>query len=574
MATGNYFVLTEDEKKRLDEAKRTLKDYKQQELTILSNNYKFPTYNWLNLIYLYIMGVEGQFPNLLGNNPNTFINDFIELGDKIKEQVKLDLIDLQFNVGYSISKKGEMVVSGANVKFQNEYNDEDYSFSETIDLIAEDAVDYGSGFMMLWKDAKGILRNKHIDPMKIVFNQYDFKNGVKIQQIRKTLRSILSNSKYNETAKEALKQEYDDYTEHLEDIIVLYKTATPTGKLNKKGLSGDKIDIWSFEKEILFFTGETDFPLYWKFDAIKRRGFQDALGIGIYEKGFNVLMGLKKNRERLEVVMEILSKMAFWKKKEGTPDGDAIIGNKYQELEPGIIMAYNENPIEPAELGGEKQFQVLMQTLAGLKEEAGSKLTVNEALQGKTLPSGYSFALGNQQMEMASSVLKEMQKNYGKWLRMIYKQVIIPYILEAFDSQEALNKHLSATDIRKLKQGAINDLVALAEIKHSINPQTINEPFNYELEKEKAEKLVEQKGFIPDELLDQLKENIKDIDINITGERKSKAQTQAFIDYVLQLKQANPQALDDTQIIKLLKAKAKTDVGLTPDEVDELLAKD
>lgn len=551
--------MDQEQKNLIDEVKRTKEDFDTGYLEG-NMNYKFRTKDFLDVIFLYTNSVDVRNPDILGrNNRNTFIYEAQSQIEKIKEQIRLDIKDLNFTLP-GASTLASFIPKAANRKVL-----EDNDFSITLDEIPDNAADYGSGFLKIWEGDNKQLKLRSIDPYAIYFNQYNFAKGMKIERLRRTIRAILADEKYDASAKLLLESKIkkDDQAE-LDKEILLFQAVKdfPDGS--------QQISVVSLEYEIVFFDhktkkGEDKLVSYYKFDYKKRKGFPDALGVGCNEKIFNKLVQSKVNRERMDKVMEIATKLPFQKQIDN--ERDNMVGKEVIKLENGVILGHKGNPISVMDTGGSKQVQLIVSLLNGIVASIGPDLNVSEALQGNTLPSGTSGVLGNLLTENSSSVLKEVKKDYAKWLNIVYKDRIIPYILEVFDSKTDLRKYLEPNDVRLIEMSVIDYLVAQKQIDAAINDVSFSES----IAREEVKASIKNKPLISGELLKKLREEVKGIKTYISGEDVSKAQTVSFLRELRGLYSTNPQLFQSAFFVQLIKKEAEFDAGVSGVEIDELL---
>lgn len=541
--------------KLLEKAKRTIEDYETGFL-VGNLNYKFRTKDFLNVVFLYTNSVDVKNPDILGaDNKNTFIYEPMAAIEKIKEQIRLDIKDLNFSI-QGASSLARFIPRAANRKLL-----EDNNFDEVMDEIPDNAADYGSGFLKVW-EADEKIKMKSIDPYYIYFNQSNFKDGVKAEKFSKTIRWVLENDKYDADNRTQLRNKVkeDEYDKE----IPLFQTVQdfPDGT--------QQIGVVDLENDLVYYnytTKKGDKPVisYYKFDYQKRKGFADALGKGCVEKVFNKLVQSKINRERMDEVMAIASKLPFQKQIDN--EQDAFVGKEVVKMKTSAILGHKGNPISPLDTGGIKQANLIMGQLNSIISTIGQDLNVTEALQGNTLPSGTSGVLGNLLTENSSSVLKEIKKNYAKFLGQVYKDRIIPYILSAFKSDEDLRDYLDPNDIRMIEQSVADYLLVDRQIEAAIN----NEPFNAAEEKQNILRRIKGRKLISGKLLEKLRSEVDGIKSYISGEDISKAQTVAFLREVRSIYSTNPQIFQDPFFIQLLKKEAEFDSGVSGVEIDQLL---
>lgn len=533
-------------------ARRTITNYNDGALEA-ARGYKFRTRAFLEVIFLYINSVDVKNPDLLGkNNRNTFIYEARSEIEKIKEQIRLDIVDLNFQIP-GASTLGRFIPKAANRKML-----EDNDFAEDLDFIVDDAADFGSGFLRVW-EVDGHIKLNSIDPFNMIFNQYNFKDGLKAERMRKSIKWILNNEKYDADAREKLRGEtaLDD----MENEITFYQTVEdlPGG--------GQRVSVVDLDREDVYFTHDSKKQLisYYKFDRKKRKGFPDALGVGYNEEIFNRLVQSKVNRERMDRVMEVAAVLAFQKQMDN--ERDSYVGKEVVKLKPTAILGHKGNKIEPLDLGGVKQANLINTQLSEIINSVGTDLNVGEALQGNTLPSGTSGALGNLLTENQSSVHKEVQKKYANFIGIVYKERLTPYLLKVFDSADNLKDYLDPNDIKLVEKNVINYMVVLKQIDAVIR----EESFNMALAKDEVKRELKGKPLISGDLLEQLRSEVQGIKTFITGEKINKAQTVAFIRELRAQYQSNPAQFKDPFFVSLIKKEAEFEAGLEPIEIDNLL---
>lgn len=544
-----------DDNKIIELAKRTIDDFNEGYLEA-DMGYKFRTKAFMNVVFLYSNSVDTKNPDLLGvNNRNTFVNDAQSSIEKIKEQIKMDLKDMNFLLPGS-SSLSRFVVKAANRKILNE-ND----FAVVIDEVPDNAVDFGSGFLKVWK-SEGRLKMRSIDPYDMAFNQYNFRKGLKIERMMRSIRSIVDDERWDVDARTILRKKTKE--DELDKEIAIYQVVRdyPDGT--------QSIYVVDIDNELVYYSfktkkGEEKIVSYYKYDYEKRKGFPDALGKGCYEKVFNKLVQSKVNRERMDLVMEIASKLAFQKQMDNERDNYA--GKEVVKLKTGQIIGHRGNRIEVINTGGTEQIAALNNQINSVANTIGNDLNMSEALLGKTLPSGTSGVLGNLLTENSSSVYKDKQEDYAKFLDKVYKDSVIPYILGVFDSSADLRKYLEPNDIRIIERNVINYLVAQRQIDAAI----LDVPFNRGLAEQEVKQQIKGKKLISGELLDKLREEAKGIETFISGESVSKAQTVAFLREMRQTYAANPQLFRDPLYVEMLKKEAEYDNGVSGVEIDNLL---
>jgi hypothetical protein len=545
-------IKAEKNKALVDEAKRTIDDYNTGYLEA-DMGYKFRTRAFLEVVFLYVNGVDVRNPDILGkNNKNTFVNEAESYVEKIKEQIRMDIKDLNFLIT-GASALGQFIPKAANRKMLEENN-----FADDMDDVPDNAAVFGSGFLKVWESDKK-MNIRSIDPFYIIFNQYNFKDGLKIERMRKTYRWIIDNEKYDKAARHKLSEDIPKADWDKE--IVIYQVV----KDLKDG--GQEISVLNVDREEVYYNYESKEKVvsYYKFDYKKRKGFPDALGVGCYEKVFNKIVQSKVNRERMDRVMEVASILAFQKQMDN--ERDNYVGKEMVKLKPTAILGHKGNKIELLDTGGIKQANIINQQLGQIISTIGNDLNVSEALAGNTLPSGTSGTLGNLLTENSSSVLKEVKKNYAKFIDRIYHDRLNQHILDVFDSATNLKEYLDPNDITLIQTSVIDYLVAQKQIDAAIN----DVPFDLGAATEAVKREIKGKPLISGSLLDKLREEVKGIRTYISGEAVSKLQTVSFLREMRATFAKNPELFKSPFYIETLKKEAEFDAGISGIEIDNLL---
>src|SRR5690606_504816 len=123
---------------------------------------------------------------------------------------------------------------------------------------------------------------------------------------------------------------------------------------------------------------------YEKNDFIKREGFADAPGIGLYELVFNELVQSKVNYERLDRVMEIVTKIVYQKQVDGEVDN--VAGKSVIKFKDGTVIGHAGNKLEPLNTGGGDQITMIRNELNELMSSLPNSLNMSDALLGNVLP--------------------------------------------------------------------------------------------------------------------------------------------------------------------------------------------
>lgn len=547
------------ENKIIDNAKNDVKKFNSGYIEVGGLNYKFRTKDFLDLIFLYKNQVDVANPDILGkSNRNTFFYELNSQTNKIKEQIGIDLKDL--NLLVPGDEMSQFVLKAGNLNFLRKNN-----IGEVCDEVSDNMVDYGSGFLKIWKDSKGKLCAKSIDPFYIIFNQYNFKKGDKIEAFTRTVYEIMNDDKYTNEAKVKYLGLFPNYKEEKDianKVIKLYQIVSDVK-------DNQTISVVDIENEVLLYTFSLEERLvkYYKFDYIRRVGFTDALGIGVNELVFNKIVQSKVNRTRLDKVMEISSKIVFQKFVDN--ENENLVGRDVVSLDDNEIIGYTnkDGAIQPLNLGGTNQITLLTNELTRISNSIGADTSVFDALSGKTLPSGTSAQLGNLLTENASSTFTKIREKYARGWAKVYRDVVIPYFLENFDSLTDLKTILTGSDLLVVKDKVKKYLVARAFALSVID----NVPFDKVKTEKEAEADIKKNKLIIGEYFKDMKKKLDDVSILISGEEINKPSATALLQDLRVVYATNPALLRDPFYVSAIKKQAQYDAGLSEYEIDLLL---
>ncbi len=150
----------ETENPIITEAKKLLTTWKYGSLKVGSLGYQFRYYQFINLAYLYLHGVDGKHPDLMDpKNPHHFIPDFVSAIVKINEQTRIDFRELGFSID-GHSELAKYIAKAANRKNLTINND----WTEVQERVTDDANWYGSGFKMIYEDKNHVQKHVQLSP--------------------------------------------------------------------------------------------------------------------------------------------------------------------------------------------------------------------------------------------------------------------------------------------------------------------------------------------------------------------------------------------------------------------------
>lgn len=545
-----------EDEKIIIKAEKLLNQWKYGSLTLGSLGYKFQPYKFWNLAYLYLHGVDAKNPDLMDEkNPHHFIPDFIAPVTKINEQTRIDLNEIGF-VADGHSELAKYVVKAANRKALTSDN----SWTEVQEMVTDDANWYGDGIKKIYNNSSGVQKHKHIDPWGLVWDLNNFKKSAKMEILNKTLKEVTENKRYKAKAKKALSNEYDN---KLETQIQLFQY-----------IDDNKMYIISLDKKIVLMNAKRPKGLFYvKYSHEYRRGFEDAPGRGIFEKIMNVIIQNKVARERYNEVEAIASKLLYAKVVDGK--NDKIQNKQVQNLKNGLVIPVSsaDNVPQPVGTGGQAQLSELLSKISQTRELYDNMLSTPDVLDGnaKTLGANPSGIAIQNLHEYASSVHKDVKKRYARVAEWEYKTYIMPYILRVFNSEDNIKKFLDPIEWNVVKRNIINYELAITQAEllgQGIAPEQVNSMLADEEVKLRRE--FKTRNIISKNILEALREDVKGIEIAISGEKVSRQVKNEFYQQLENAFLSNPNLFVNPAYISILKKKGKN-MGMDELEITELI---
>jgi len=552
--------MTEKDEKIIEETKALVNQWENGSLEVGNLGYRFQYYKFINIAYLYLHGVDAKNPDLMDEkNPHNFVADFLDTITKINEQTRIDFKELGFIVeGHS--ELAKYIAKAANRKALTINND----WTEVQERVTDDANWYGSGYKMIYQ-VKGVQKHKHLSPQRLIWNLHNFTESPKIIKINRTVQEVVDNERYKQEARTDLENIYQD-------------------DLEKK--TGKRIDLFQYvDKENMYIVDilnnlvflEGDRPKGMAFTMYSheyRRGFSEAPGRGVFEKIMNVVVQNKVARERYNEVEAIASKLVLAKKVDGK--NDKVQNKQIQNLKTGLIIPVTdlENIPQAVRIDGQAQLNELMTKIGQTKELYQTMLNVPEVLNGdaKTLGANTSGIAIQSLAENASSVHKDVKKRYARVSEYEYTNYILPYILKVFSSEDNVKKYLNPTEWNVVKKNIIDFELAVKQAEllgQGMEPGEVQKQLQDEEVKLRKE-FKNDKKIISKEMLEALREDVKAIQIVVSGEKVSRQVKTEFFNGIEERYMANPQILDDPKYIGIMKRQAKN-LGLDELEITEFI---
>lgn len=429
---------------------------------------------------------------------------------------------------------------------------------------------YGSAITK-FVERDGML-NINVTPWnKLITDQIDFENNVKIFKFYLTPAQLRLNETYNQdVVKDLLETEQSRKTignqtvDTLSDYIELYEVQ---GNLPLSMLTdNDKDeDIYTDQIHIISFSGDkkNDFTLYkgkikkqqyHKADLIKEDG--RALGIGAVEHLFQAQWMSNHSVKLYKDQMELISKVIFQ-----TADKNYAGRNALTAIENGDIMIHDVNsPLTQVNNQGH-DLTSITNFMVQWQNQAKEITSTPDAISGNTMPSGTAYrqvAILNQE---SHSLFELMTENKGLALEEMFREWIIPYIRKQLNNKDEIVAMLDDAGIKQLDTwyitGTANKKVNQMIIDRALEGEITTQEQQTEMTAEETGKLQgelsmmgNQRFIKPSELNDKTWKDILDInwdaiEVEITNEQSDKEAVMTTLTTVMQTVASNPAILND-----------------------------
>ncbi len=472
------------------------------------------------------------------------------------------------NIRFRATKQAEVIPAFlANCILQNWMKES--NFGSFLNDWGRTLARYGSA-VTKFVEKDGML-NINVTPWnKLITDQIDFENNVKIFKFYLTPAQLRLNETYNQDVVESLLQSVqarktigEQNIDTLSDYIELYEVQ---GNLPVSMLTGDDKDeeVYADQIHIISYSGnKEDFTLYkgkikkqqyHKADLIKEDG--RALGIGAVEHLFQAQWMANHSVKLYKDQMELISKVIFQ-----TADKNYAGRNALTAIENGDIMIHDVNsPLTQVNNQGHDltnitNFLVQWQNL-------GKEITSTpDAISGNTMPSGTAYrqvAILNQE---SHSLFELMTENKGLAIEEMFREWIIPYIRKQLNNKDEIVAMLDDAGIKQLDTwyitGTANKKVNQKIIDRALEGEITTQEQQMEMTAEESAKLQgelsmmgNQRFIKPSELDDKTWKDILDInwdaiEVEITNEQSDKEAVMTTLTTVMQTVASNPAVLQD-----------------------------
>lgn len=296
--------------------------------------------------------------------------------------------------------------------------------------------------------------------------------------------------------------------------------------------------------ECVLFCKEVDESLFPYKEVHYRRRKGRWLGVGNYELCFDLTEKANELTNRFFGSLRIALLHVYQ-----TRDKSHVKNVLTDLLDGDLVVSKSAIEIIPTEIRGAGEYAAEM---ARIEAKADRMCNSLEVITGDALPSNTPFKLGQQQLQSATKFFAFVQENCGLFLEQVFNEWLLPdfsaeltdeHILDILDDADDMQVYYTAK--RKLFQ---YDVMKRYILQHNETPdpaqiQLVGQLVQDQIAKSPKQVLVE-KNYYSD-----LTYSIKMV---ITGENDKKKEDLETLSDVYQVTAANPAALQDPRLLKIL----------------------
>lgn len=478
------------------------------------------------------------------------------------------------NIRFRATKRKEVVpVFLANCVLQNWMKE--FNFGSFLNDWGRTLARYGSA-VTKFVEKDGLLNINVVPWNKLITDQIDFENNVKIFKFYLTPAQLRLNPTYDQEVVKGLLETVstrktlgNQTIDTLSDYIELYEVQ---GNLPLSMLTENEKDddIYTDQIHIISFAGKSqDFTLYkgklkkqqyHKADLIKEDG--RALGIGAVEHLFQAQWMANHSIKLYKDQMELISKVIYQ-----TADKNYGGRNALTSIENGDIFIHEPNsPLTQVNNTGH-DLTSITNFMVTWQNQAKEITSTPDAISGNTMPSGTAYrqvAILNQE---SHSLFELMTENKGLALEEMFREWIIPYIRKQLNNKDEIVAMLDDAGIKQIDTwyitGNANKEVNRKIIDKALEGEITTPEEQTEMTEEETTRLQEelsamgnQRFIKPSELDDKTWKDVLDInwdaiEVEITNEQSDKEAVMTTLTTVMQTIAGNPAVLQDPNM-KLL----------------------
>lgn len=300
----------------------------------------------------------------------------------------------------------------------------------------------------------------------------------------------------------------------------------------------------SGQKESVLFCKEVDRKLFPYKEVHFRRRKGRWLGVGNYESCFDLTEKANEITNRYFSSLRIALLHLYQ-----TRDKSHVKNMLSDLLDGDLVVTKSEITAIPTEIRGAADYRNEMQMIEAKADRICKSL---EVVTGQNLPSNTPFKLGAQQLVSATKFFDKVQENMGLFLEEVFNEWLLKDFGESLTEEHILDILDDADDMevyyttkRKIFQ---YDVMKRYILEHNEMPTAENLQLVGELVLDQVKKSPKQVR-IEREYFTNFKYSVKMV---ITGENNRKKENLDTLSETFQVTAANPAALQDPRLMKLL----------------------
>lgn len=315
------------------------------------------------------------------------------------------------------------------------------------------------------------------------------------------------------------------------------------------------------ETESVLFCKEVDRSMFPYKECHFRRRKGRWLGLGNYELCFPLIEKANEITNRFFASLRIALLHLFQTRDK------LHVKNMLQDLLDGdLVVSKSEITVIPTEIRGFTQYK---DEIERIERKADRLCNSFEIVTGENLPAGTPFKLGAQQLKSATKLFEYVQENMGLFLEDVFNEWLLPdfaksltqeHILELMDDMDDIEIYYNAK--RKLFQYQVMKQYIM---EHEEYPDPAQLQLVGSLIKDQIKKGPKQLK-IEKEYYANLKYSVKMV---ITAENDAKKENLETLSNVYQVIAANPAALQDPRLMKILNMVLEQS-GYSPLEINSV----
>ncbi len=411
---------------------------------------------------------------------------------------------------------------------------------------------------------------------RLIVDQVDFDNNVKIEIIELTEAQLRKRKGYNKEIVDKLcdaikaRETVDKKRKDNENFYVkLYEVH---GELPLSYLTGQETDEDEYVQQmhVITFLARKEKNEFDDFTLVSGREKQDpymithlipedgrTIGIGAVEHLFQSQWMMNHTVKAIKDQLDLASKLIFQ-----TSDDSYVGRNALSAIENGDILVHAINqPL--TQVANTSHDVTALQNFGSQWKQLSNELNgISESMLGQTAPSGTAWRQVSTLLEESHSLFELMIENKGLAIEKMMRKYILPYIKNKdMNNSKEISATLNDYGITKIDSMYIKNRAITQVNKKIINSFIQGEPVSPDQQnqmitqaqgnvQDSLSSLGGQRFFKPSEISDKTwKEqfsNLEDeLEINVTGENTPDKEDMATLNTVLQTIASNPRVLID-----------------------------